>query len=128
MAAGLVDAHVSTDAISAPMVAALEAAWSAIRGRHPELPAVVVVLGAESIGTAGRLRLGHFAAMRWQPDPTGQAGDAAAVRLPEVFIGGEGLARGPVGVLGTLLHEAAHALAQGPPTSTPSTSWGPRCG
>ena len=31
--------------------------------------------------------------------------------LGEVFVGGEGLARGPVGVLGTLLHEAAHALA-----------------
>jgi hypothetical protein len=34
-----------------------------------------------------------------------------AVRLPEVFVGGEGLARGPADVLGTLLHEAAHALA-----------------
>ena len=42
------------------------------------------------------------------------AGDSAvgeAVRLPEVFVGGEGLARGPADVLGTLLHEAAHALA-----------------
>jgi hypothetical protein len=33
------------------------------------------------------------------------------VRLPEVFIGGEGLVRGAADVLGTLLHEAAHALA-----------------
>ena len=42
--------------------------------------------------------------MRWH-----QTG--AENRLPEVFVGGEGLARGPVDVLGTLLHEAAHALA-----------------
>lgn len=32
-------------------------------------------------------------------------------RVPEVFVGGEGLARGPAEVLATLLHEAAHALA-----------------
>ena len=30
----------------------------------------------------------------------------------EVLVGGEGLQRGPVDVLGTLLHEAAHGLAQ----------------
>ena len=40
--------------------------------------------------------------MRWHDD---------ARQLPEVFIGGEGFARGPADVLGTLLHEAAHALA-----------------
>jgi len=84
------------------MVAALEQAWSVIRARHPEVPAAVVVLGAGSLGApAGRLRLGHFAALRWHHDQR---------RLPEVFVGGEGLARGPAGVLGTLLHEAAHAL------------------
>ncbi|MGH3614186.1 MAG: hypothetical protein ACRDRK_16645 [Pseudonocardia sp.] len=33
------------------------------------------------------------------------------MRLPEVFIGGEGLVRGAADVLGTLLHGAAHALA-----------------
>lgn len=112
----VVDADVSTLAgpISAPMVAALESAWAAIRARHPEVPAVVMVLGAGSIGAAGVLRLGHFAAMRWaEPDqPTTEPdGEAAALRLPEVFVGGEGLARGPADVLGTLLHEAAHALA-----------------
>ncbi|OLM28257.1 hypothetical protein Ae717Ps2_6596 [Pseudonocardia sp. Ae717_Ps2] len=105
-----VDAVVSTGrAISAPMVAALELAWSAIRDRHPELPAVVVVLGAGS-GDRGGLRLGHFAAMRWST--TDASADGADVeQLAEVFVGGEGLARGPVDVLGTLLHEAAHALA-----------------
>lgn len=48
------------------------------------------------------MKLGHFAAMRWHH---------GSDQLPEVFVGGEGLARGPVEVLATLLHEAAHALA-----------------
>lgn len=110
----VVDAHVSTPdgPISSPMVAALEHAWAAIRARHPEVPAVVMMLGAGSIGNAGGLRLGHFAAMRWaDPDQPTTEDDGVAVRLPEVFVGGEGLARGPADVLGTLLHEAAHALA-----------------
>ena len=97
------------------MVAALEKVWAAIRARHPQIPAVVMVLGASSIGTAGGLRLGHFAAMRWaepdHPDNEPGGGGTGPVRLPEVFVGGEGLARGLAEVLGTLLHEAAHALA-----------------
>ena len=53
-----------------------------------------------------RLNLGHFAAGRWQltsPD--------APTDRPEVLVSGEGLQRGPIDVLGTLLHEAAHGLA-----------------
>ncbi|MGH3613316.1 MAG: hypothetical protein ACRDRK_12125 [Pseudonocardia sp.] len=35
-------------------------------GTHPEVPAVVLLLGAGSVrAPAGTLRLGHFAAMRW---------------------------------------------------------------
>jgi hypothetical protein len=72
------------------MVAALEQAWAAIRARHPDVPPVVVVLGAGSIrAPSRRLRLGHFAAMRWAD------GAAAGERLAEVFVGGEG----PHGVL-----------------------------
>ncbi|MGH3612531.1 MAG: hypothetical protein ACRDRK_08025 [Pseudonocardia sp.] len=120
-------AAVDAEPISAPMVAALEGAWAAIRARHPEIPAVVMVLGAGSIGGPGGLRLGHFAAMRWaDPDQQQTAPEGAGdpegepvagseqggpMRLPEVFVGGEGLARGPAEVLATLLHEAAHALA-----------------
>ena len=63
----------------------------------------MVILGAGSTGHPGKaLRLGHFAALRWHHHDD---------RLPEVFIGGEGLRRGAVEVLGTLLHEAAHGLA-----------------
>lgn len=107
-----VDAHVSTNGqgpISTPMVAALEQAWAAIRLRNPEVPQAVIVLGAGSIGAkAGTLRLGHFAAMRWHSDATSDDGSG---QLAEVFVGGEGLRRGAADVLGTLLHEAAHALA-----------------
>jgi hypothetical protein len=86
--------------ISPRLVTALDRAWSSIRARHPDVPEVVITLGSGSGGKS--LKLGHFAAERWQ-----RAGD----RLPEMFIGGEGLARGARPVLGTLLHEAAHGVA-----------------
>jgi hypothetical protein len=84
-------------------VAALDEAWSAIQVRHPEVPAVVIVVGSGSPAKAGDgLRLGHFAALRWQH---------GSDRMPEVLVSGEGLSRSPAEVLTTLLHEAAHALA-----------------
>jgi hypothetical protein len=83
-----------------PVVTALEDAWATIRHHHPELPEVFIVVGAGS-GTRQQLRHGHFAAMRWQRDD----------QRNEIFVSGEGLSRGAVVVLGTLLHEAAHALA-----------------
>jgi hypothetical protein len=58
----------------------------------------------EASGSDGRrLNLGHFAAHRWQ---------VAGNDRHEVLVGGEGLQRGPTDVLGTLLPEAAHGLAQ----------------
>jgi hypothetical protein len=87
--------------ISPRLVTALDRTWAAIMTRHPDVPAVVIALGSGS-GNRTRLRYGHFAPDRWQRD---------AGRLPELFIGGEGLARGSRDVLGTLLHEAAHGVA-----------------
>jgi hypothetical protein len=88
---------------TARLVSALEAAWSAIRSRHPEVPAVVVVVASGSPKrAAAMLTLGHFAASRWQYGDT---------RLAEVMVSGEGLARSAPEVLATLLHEAAHGLA-----------------
>lgn len=122
-----VDSAVSSvGGMSSPMVAALETAWAAIQARHPELPAVVMVLGAGS-GNGSGLTLGHFAAMRWRaPYPattsaladgvdndlegacSDERGEPGPVqRWAEVLIGGEGLARGPADVLATLPHEAA---------------------
>jgi hypothetical protein len=84
------------------LVAALERAWTAIRRRHPEVPEVVMAVASGSVGRRGELTLGHFAERRWT---------VASAERPELFVGGEGLAAGPVEVLGTLLHEAAHGLA-----------------
>ena len=97
----------SAERAGSVIVAAVESAWEQIQGRHPEVPDVVVTFGAGTIGAApGTVRLGHFAAARW-------ATEAEAIETPmhELFIGGEGLTRGAVCLLGTLLHEAAHALA-----------------
>lgn len=88
--------------VAAPLVAAIEEAWAAIRERHEDVPEVVVTIGSGS--EAKGMKLGHFAAQRWV------RGDD---ELHELFVGGEGLAAGAASVLATLLHEAAHAAAQG---------------
>jgi len=84
------------------LLAALEAAWAAIRDRHPKVPAAVLVVASGTGAGAGQTKWGHFASMRWQ---------RGSDRLPEVLVSGEGLARSPGEVLTTLLHEAAHGLA-----------------
>ncbi len=89
--------------LSAPMVAALERTWEAIRARHLEVPPAVVVVASGS-DRGGMRKLGHFGALRWRQ---AAGGDDPS----EVMVSGEGLGRRPVEVLGTLLHEAAHALA-----------------
>jgi hypothetical protein len=91
----------SPDGATSLLVAALEHAWTAICQRHPQVPDAVLVVASGSEGK--RLNWGHFAPHRWQV----QGADRH-----EVLIGGEGLHRGPTEVLGTLLHEAAHGLAQ----------------
>lgn len=83
------------------VLSVLEDGWHAIRARHPQIPPVVIIIAS---GTSGRAaKWGHFDPRRWNVDATGT--------LAEVLISGEGLHRGPNAVLGTLLHEAAHALA-----------------
>ena len=89
----------NSEAISA-VLRVLEATWQAIRARQPQIPAVVIVIAS---GTDGRqTRWGHHAPQRWRVGLEDRA---------EIMISGEGLKRGAPAVLGTLLHEAAHALA-----------------
>ena len=84
-----------------PVVSVLEDNWQAIRDRHPEIPPAVIIVAS---GTGGRVaEWGHFAPRRWNVRASGA--------LAEILISGEGLRRDPRAVLGTLLHEAAHALA-----------------
>jgi hypothetical protein len=90
--------------VTGPLVVAIERTWAAIQDRHPDVPDVVLTLGSGS-ARAGQLTLGHFHDGKWASSQRDQA------RLPELFIGGEGLARGPRELLGTLLHEAAHGVA-----------------
>lgn len=82
------------------IIQAVESAWQVIQERHPDVPDVAVAMGSGSM--ARGMKLGHFAAERWNRDGN---------RIPELFVGGEGLARGATDVLGTLLHEAAHGVA-----------------
>ncbi|WP_329474993.1 hypothetical protein OG555_25110 [Kribbella sp. NBC_01484] len=85
---------------TAELVLALETSWAAIRANHQEVPAVVIIVGS---GTATKhAKYGHFAPVRWQHGEQ---------RLAEVLISGEGLKRPVDEVFTTLLHEAAHALA-----------------
>jgi hypothetical protein len=91
----------SQDGAASLLVAALEHAWQTIRRRHPDVPEAVLVVASGSEGK--RLNWGHFAPHRWQVNGADRH---------EVLVGGEGLHRGPLEVLGTLLHEAAHGLAQ----------------
>jgi hypothetical protein len=104
------DTRTETPAASR-LVAALEAVWGAIRARHPQVPDVVLIAAAGSDPRSRGLTLGHFAAARWElRQSDGQDATTTASRA-EVLVGGEGLRRGVVDVLGTLLHEAAHGLA-----------------
>jgi hypothetical protein len=89
------------DGAASLLVAALERTWQTIRRRHPDVPEAVLVVASGSEGK--RLNWGHFAPHRWQVSGSDRH---------EVLVGGEGLHRGPLEVLGTLLHEAAHGLAQ----------------
>jgi hypothetical protein len=82
------------------LLKALEDIWAAIRRHHPEVPPVVIIIAS---GTGGKhAKWGHHAPGRWHHGTAEHA---------EVMISGEGLARTPREVLGTLLHEATHALA-----------------
>lgn len=80
---------------------AIEAAWTAIAMRHPDLPLQIVAITGMGAKSYGLVR-GHWAPGRWESEST---------PIPEVFISGERLSDGAVGLLTTLLHEAAHALA-----------------
>jgi len=89
-----------TEYTTAQLVSALESAWAAIRATNKEVPAVVIIVGS---GTATRQKkYGHFAPTRWQHGNS---------QLSEVLISGEGLQRPVEEVFTTLLHEAAHSLA-----------------
>lgn len=93
-------------AVATPLVAAIEAAWSAIQANHEDVPDVVVTIGSGIVRQG--LKFGHFAANSW----TKPGDENTEERIHELFVGGEGLARGERALMGTLIHEAAHAWAE----------------
>ena len=50
---------------TAGLLTALENAWAAIRARHPEVPAAVLIVGSGSPAKGSQsLKWGHFATLR----------------------------------------------------------------
>ena len=66
--------------IGSELVIALEGSWEAIRARHSEVPAAVLITGAGSGGQRRELRLGQFAASRWRLGEERALGAFSAVR------------------------------------------------
>lgn len=90
--------------ISGNLVNALQYVWDEIRTRHADVPQVIITIGSGTMGQRGGVKYGHFAASRWiNRDDNSE--------LSELFVGGEGMQRGAVAILGTLLHEAGHGVA-----------------
>jgi hypothetical protein len=86
--------------VGSPALAAIERTWSAIRDQHPDIPAVVAMIGT------GGFERGHLALMtasKWS-----NTGGRRA--LPELELAVEALEQRPEDLLQTLLHTAAHAL------------------
>lgn len=88
--------------ITTPLIKALAFAWASIQAKNPDVPNVVMTLGQGSGRVKNGLVLGHFAPHSWSQGENS---------VHELFIGGEGLERGAVAVMATLIHEAAHGVA-----------------
>lgn len=112
----------TTTTTGSAIVAALEAAWAAIRERVADLPEVVFITGTGLMGRGAKW--GHYRGHGWavrsscpdgcqdhSHDEGGLVRFHAGDRKPEVFIAGERLASGADLTLQTMLHEGAHALA-----------------
>lgn len=88
--------------LSVKLISALANAWNAIRGRHPDVPGVVILAAPAQ---RGRINvLGHFAPLRWS------ARKETENFAHEVVVVAEHLNRSAEDVFETILHESAHAL------------------
>jgi hypothetical protein len=85
------------------VVKELETAYETIRKRHPEVPPALIVVGPSNKAS----KLGHWAKESWvEKDKLKRE-----LVLHELFLTADHLDREPEQIFGTLLHEAAHALA-----------------
>lgn len=93
----------------APVVTTLQKVWTRLQKVAPTLPDATIVIKRDARAW------GHTTTQRvWGAQATKGRGKAKTVSLTkeryEVMVSGENLSRGAEAVLGTLLHEAAHAL------------------
>lgn len=88
--------------MSVRLIEALAAVWSKIREHHPDVPGVVI-LAAPSLRKQLNV-LGHFAALRWSARKKGDR------HFHEVVVVAEHLDRTAEEIVGTIVHEAAHAM------------------
>lgn len=84
------------------LIEALARIWTAIRENHPDVPGVVLLPAPNPHRQTSVL--GHFAPLRWTPQ------EKEGRFWHEVVVVAEHLNRPAQEVLGTLLHEAVHAL------------------
>ena len=82
-----------------PMLDAAYKAVEAVRTNHPDIPEVLVVLGAPGKTKKSQIH-GHFAPRAWASDME---------RIHELLLSGESLQRGGKATMGTIIHELAHA-------------------
>lgn len=87
---------------SVVLIEALTRIWSRIRVFHPDVPGVMLLAAPSPRGDLSVL--GHFAPLRWRGKKTG------GTHHHEVVVVAEHLDRDPTEIVGTLIHEAAHAL------------------
>lgn len=92
----------------APVVATLQKVWTRLQKAVPDLPDATIVIKRDSRAW------GHTTVQKvWGAQKVKGRGKAKAAHLNlthyEVMVSGENLSRGAAAVLGTLLHEAAHA-------------------
>ncbi len=95
-------------------VAALESAWADIHAVHPDVEADVVFrIGSGRAGRRGSLVLGSMTVDAVWEDHRSVKSRAKSDpdRYRCIFIAGETLARHPVELMETLIHEAAHTVA-----------------
>lgn len=88
--------------LSVVLIEALTRIWSRIRVYHPEVPGVMLLAAPSPRGDLAVL--GHFAPLRWRGKKSGGS------HHHEVVVVAEHLDRDPTDIVGTLIHEAAHAL------------------
>jgi len=89
----------------AGIVTALQAVWANLMATTPGLPPVTIIIKRDSKAW------GHTTiAKTWGAQTREGEGFTLTGERHEIMVSGENLARGPINVLGTLLHEASHAL------------------